>query len=108
MTPKEVSNILRRIAAAIDNSKRPSLDMVQHDLTVVVSKLAQEQQQTGQQQQEGQQQQQQGQQEQQALPKSQSGKGMIEKLIKDLESAHQHGDHDAFKGLLEKLDKAAA
>lgn len=102
MSPKEVAAVLRRIASAIDNSQRPSIDMVRHDISVVVSRLAEEQQ--GQQQQG---QQQEGQQQQQALPKSHGGKSMIENMIKDLEGAFQKGDHDKFKELLGKLDKAA-
>ena|SRR5271157_1402001 len=105
MSPKEVAAVLRRIASAIDNSKSPSLDMVRHDISVVVSRLAEEQQQ-GQQQGYGQQDQQ-GQQQQQALPKSQGGKSMIEHMIKELEGAFGKGDHDKFKELLGKLEKAA-
>ncbi len=105
MNPRELSSILRRIAAAIDNSQRPSLDHVKHDLSVVVSKLAQEQQQTGQQEQQSQQQQ--GQQEQQALPKSKPAQGMLEKMIKDLEGALHAGNHEEFAELLEKINKNA-
>jgi|SRR5580704_15479665 hypothetical protein len=104
MSPKDVSEILRRIAGAIDKSKQPSLDKVRHDIGMVISKIAEEQQQS---QQQDQAQQQQSQQEQQALPSSPAGKQMIDKMLDDLQSAYKGGDHVKFKELLGKLDRAA-
>lgn len=112
MTPKDVSAVLRHIATAIENSKQPSVTMVRHDLRLLLARIAEEQQQTGQQQQQGQQEQQGqqqevGQQEQQALPKSFTGKQMIEGMLNELQKAFKAGDHDKFLKTLEKLDKAA-
>jgi len=108
MSPKEVAAVLRRIASAIDNSKRPSLDMVRHDISVVVHRLAEEQQQEQQQQdQQGQQQQMHGQQQQQALPQSMSGKSMLKKLLSDCEEALDAGNDSKFKECLGKLQKSA-
>ena len=114
MTPSQVSAILRRIAGAIENSKRPQRDMVIHDLKTVIAGMETtgQQQEQEQQQQQGQQQgygqqEQQGQQQQQALPKSQGGHSMLKKFLEDAEKALEKGDDAAFKGALEKLQKAA-
>lgn len=39
MKPSQLSSILRRIAAAIDNSKSPSRELVAEDLRRVISNL---------------------------------------------------------------------
>ncbi len=108
MNPRELAATLRQMATAVDNSKRPSIARVRHDLELLISRVAEEQQQSQQQQgqQQGQQEQQ-SQQQQQALPQSGVGKGMIEKLLKDLAGAHEKGDHNGFKEILEKLERAA-
>jgi esterase/lipase len=97
MNPSQVANVLRKIAGAIDNSKQPDKRMVIADLKTVIAQMQQGQQQ----------QQQQGQQQQQALPKSQGGMSMLKKFLEDAEKALEKGDDGAFKGALEKLQKAA-
>jgi hypothetical protein len=80
MTPNQVSEMLRRIASAIENSKRPNPDFVVADLKTVIANIETTGQQQQQGQQDDQQQGQQGQQQQQALPKSGPGKSMLRRL----------------------------
>jgi hypothetical protein len=101
MTPNQVSGILRKIASAIENSKRPNPEFVVADLKTVIANIET----TGQQQE--QQQEQQGQQQQQALPKSGPGQSMLKKLLSDAQKALDAGDDAGFKGALEALQKNA-
>jgi hypothetical protein len=110
MEPNQVSEVLRKIAGAIDNSKTPDKRLVVADLKTVIAQIQQtgqqeQQQQQGQQEQQGQQDQQ-GQQ-QQALPKSQGGKGMLKKLLDDAQKALDSGDDSGFKKSLETALKNA-
>ena len=91
MNPSEVSNTLRKIASMIDNSKRPLRHLVAEELNKVVSQLDAEPQVAPV-----------AQQEQQALPKSNSGKSMLQKMLADAGEALEKGDDSAFKSLLQK------
>jgi hypothetical protein len=43
MNPQETAQVLRRIAAAIENSKKPQIDQVRRDLELVIQKISGEQ-----------------------------------------------------------------
>lgn len=107
MDPKSAANELRRIAAAIDNSKRPSKVLVARALKGLVGRIAQEECTDEQGQHQSQQQQeQQGQQQQQALPKSGVGQKMVMEAITKLSDAASKGDHEGFKKALDEVHKA--
>ena len=88
MKPSETSNVLRQIAAAIDNSKQPDKRLVVADLKKVIANMEAV-----------------GQQEQVAIPKSDAGKGMLKKFLEDAQKALEKGDDSGFKGALEKALK---
>ena len=84
MKPSEVSGLLRRIAAAIDNSKSPDRRMIVADLKKVVAQISET-----------------------AMPASKGGMDMVQKYIDDLKKAFEAKDDGAFAKALEAVEKAA-
>lgn len=94
MTPSEASQELRRIAAAIDNSKKPSFRLVAADIRKLIAQVTDGSAPVV------------AQQEQQAIPSSNAGKQMLGDALKAAQEALAKGDVHGLNKAVENIQKA--